>query len=251
MQTLWQDLRYGARMVRKKFGFTLIVVMTLALGIGANTAIFSVVNAVLFKPLQYPGSERLVQLYQVNHARDGQIMDSWQYPKFELLRDQSRSFESVAAYTSDSLTITGGEEPERLSSEFVSASYFPLLGVRALVGRTFSPEEDRTQGTHPVVVIGQAMWQRRFGADPQIAGRTLTIDAKPYTIAGVIPASFRGQGGRTELWVPMMMREPRWLTDTGTYWVRILARLKPNITNATAQTEMESLAQKMIEAFPP
>jgi putative ABC transport system permease protein len=250
MTTLWQDLRYGARMLVKNPGFTLIAVITLALGIGANTAIFSVVNAVLFKPLLYPGSERLVQLFQIIHGRGMQEADWWSYPKFELLRDQNRSFETVAGYTTDSLTITGGEEPERLAGEFVSASYFPLLGVRAVVGRTFNPEEDRTQGTHPVVLIGHALWQRRFGTDPQITGKTLTMGGKPYTITGVLPASFRGQQGNAEWWVPMMMREPRWLADAGTNWVRILARLKPNVPHMQAQTEMESLAHKMAGAFP-
>ncbi|MCI0350978.1 MAG: ABC transporter permease, partial [Acidobacteriales bacterium] len=225
--------------------------LTLALGIGANTAIFSVVNAVLFRPLPYPDSELLVQLFRINQTRGVQEMDSWSYPKFELLRDQNRSFESVAAYTTDSFTVTGGEVPEALSGEFVSDSYFPLLGVRAVVGRTFNPEEDRTQGTHPVVVIGHALWQRRFGADRQIAGKILTIGGRPYTITGVIPSSFRGQGGRAELWVPMMMREPRWIADDSTNWVRILARLKPGVPHAQARTEMESLAHKITEAQPP
>src|SRR5215510_3078247 len=143
IEDLAQDLRYGLRTLRKSPGFTAVAVLSLALGIGANTAIFSVVNVLLFKPLPYPGSERLMQLYKFNNASRRES-PMWEYPKFEMLRDQNRSFDLVAAFTDRSATITGDEEPERVKFEFVSASYFPLLGLSPVIGRTFSAKEDRT-----------------------------------------------------------------------------------------------------------
>jgi putative ABC transport system permease protein len=251
LEILWQDLRYGLRMLLKNPGFTLIAVLTLALGIGANTAIFSVVNVLLFKPLPYPGSERLMQLYKFNTAREREY-PQWEYPKFEMLRDQNRLFDLVAAFQDTSATITGDEEPERVNFEFVSASYFPLLGLSPVIGRTFSAEEDRTPGAHPVAVIGNGLWRRRFGADPQVIGKTLTISGKPYTVIGVLPAEFRGQTGNAEMWLPIMMWPGfRFPSNAKNSWALILARLKPDVTVRAAQAEMDGLARKMIEAFPP
>ncbi len=250
LETLWQDLRYGLRMMLKSPDYTLIAVITLALGIGANTAIFSVVNILLFKPLPYPGSERLMQLYKFNNA-SGRENDVWEYPKFEMLRDQNRSFDLVAALQDNSATITGDEEPERVNFEFVSASYFPLLGLSPVIGRTFSAEEDRTPGAHPVAVIGNGLWRRRFGADPQVIGKTLTISGSPYTIIGVLPAEFRGQWGNAEMWLPIMMWSGFQFPSNATNsWAFILARLKQDVTVGAAQAEMDGLTRKMIEAFP-
>jgi predicted permease len=251
IESLWQDLRYGMRMMLKNPGFTTIAVLTLALGIGANTAIFSVVNALFFQPLPYPESERLMQLYKFNNAWGREIWQ-WQYPKFEMLRDQNRSFDLIAALYDSSATITGDGEPERVNFEFVSAGYFPLLGLSPVIGRTFSAEEDRTPGAHPVAVIGNGLWRRRFGADPQVIGRTLTIDGRPYTIIGVLPAEFRGQWGNAEMWLPTMMWPGfRFPSNAQTSFFTILARLKPDVTVTAAQAEMDGLTRKMIEAFPP
>jgi predicted permease len=229
----------------------LIAVLTLGLGIGANTAIFSVVNILLFKPLPYPGSERLMQLYKFNTARERES-PMWEYPKFEMLRDQNRSFDLVAVLHDTSATITGDEEPERVNFEYVSASYFPLLGLSPVIGRTFSAEEDRTPGAHPVAVIGNGLWKRRFGADPQVIGKTLTISGKPYTIIGVLPAEFRGQWGNAEMWLPIMMWPGfQFLSNAKNSWAFILARLKPDVTVRAAQAEIDGLTPKMIEAFPP
>ena len=250
LEIFWQDLRYGLRMMLKNPGFTTIAVLTLALGIGANTAIFSVVNVLLFKPLPYSDSERLMQLHKFNNAT-GRVNEVWEYPKFEMLRDQSRSFDLVAALQDNSATITGDEEPERVRFEFVSASYFPLLGLSPVIGRTFSAEEDRTPGAHPVAVIGNGLWRRRFGADPQVIGKTLTISGKPYTIIGVLPAEFRGQMGDAEMWLPIMMWPGHpFPSNAKNSWAWILARLKPDMTVRAAQAEMDGLKRKMIEAFP-
>src|SRR5262245_22728281 len=251
LEILRQDLRYGLRMLLKNPGFTTIAALTLALGIGANTAIFSVVNVLLFKPLPYPGSERLMQLYKFNNASRRES-PMWEYPKFEMLRDQNRSFDLVAALQNNSATITGDGEPERVNFEFVSANYFPLLGLSPVIGRTFSAEEDRTPGAQPVAVIGSELWRRRFGADPQVIGKTLTISGKPYTIIGVLPAEFRGQWGDAEMWLPIMMWPGfRFPSNAKNSWAFILARLKPDVTVRAAQAEMDGLTRKMIEAFPP
>jgi predicted permease len=251
VEELWQDLRYGLRMMLKYPGFTMIATLTLALGVGANTAIFSVVNVLLFKPLPYPDSERLVQISKYNHVREVDQMQ-WEYPKFEMLRDQSRSFDLVAAYQDNYATITGVEGPERVNFEFVSAGYFPLLGVSPVLGRTFSAAEDRTPGAHLVAVIGNGLWKRRFGADPQVIGKTLTISGGLFTIIGVLPAEFRGQWGNAEMWLPIMMWPGhRFPSNAHNSWALVLARLKPDVTVAAAQAEMDGLTRKMIEAFPP
>jgi putative ABC transport system permease protein len=250
LETVWQDIRYGLRMMLKNPSFTTIAALTLALGIGANTAIFSVVNVLLFKPLPYPGSERLMQLYKFNTVRERES-PMWEYPKFEMLRDQNRSFDLVAAFQNNSATITGNEEPERVNFEFVSASYFPLLGLSPVIGRTFSAEEDRTPGAHPVAVIGNGLWIRRFGADPKVIGKALTISGKPYTIIGVLPAEFRGQLGNAEMWLPIMMWPGfQFPSNAKNSWAVILARLKPDVTVQAAQAEMDVLTRKMIEAYP-
>src|SRR5262245_2283825 len=169
-----------------------------------------------------------------------------------MLRDQNRSFDLVAAFTDRSATITGDEEPERVKFEFVSASYFPLLGLSPVIGRTFSAEEDRTPGAHPVAVIGNGLWRRRFGADPQVVGKTLTIDGSPYTIIGVLPAEYRGQWGNAEICLPIMMWPGyRFSSNAKNYWAFILARLKPDVTVRAAQAEMDGLTGRIIEAFLP
>ncbi|MCI0390044.1 MAG: ABC transporter permease [Acidobacteria bacterium] len=256
MNNLWQDLRYGARMLFRNPGFTLIAMITLALGIGANTAIFSVVNALLFKPLPYKEPKRLMQLYQTGgFVRAAGGSSGWSYPQFEALRANNQSFESVAAYSTIDLNITGTDEPERVTCEHVSASYFPTLGVNAAVGRTFTPEEDLTPGTHPVALIGYSLWQRRFGADTGIAGKNIGLNKVTYTVVGVLPAGFRGQNGTAEVWMPMMMApttyHPRRLIQPYAFWMGIIARLKPNVSLELAQAEMGILASRMTAALPP
>jgi putative ABC transport system permease protein len=257
MNSLLQDLRYGARMLLKKPGFTLIAVITLALGIGANTAIFSVVNTLLFKPLPYHEPDRLVQLYHMgNLARSNPGgMPIWSYPEYEALRANHQSFESVAGFEGGDVNLTGTDEPERLACEYVSASYFPTLGVNVAVGRVFLPEEDSTPGTHPVVMIGYGLWQRRFGADPNIVGKSLSLNKNSFTVVGVLPAGFRGQSGTAEVWLPTMiipqMAHPGRLGEADNYWLGIIARLKANVTLVQAQAEMEVVAGKVVAALPP
>ncbi|PYV14917.1 MAG: hypothetical protein DMG07_10920 [Acidobacteria bacterium] len=170
-----------------------VVLLTLALGVGAVTAIYSLVDATLFRPLAFPESDRLAMLYLTRtSAAGGASQLRWSYPKLEHLRRSAASFESIAGFTRADANITGGREPERVVAEVVSAGYFRTLRVEAALGRTFLPEEDRAPGGPPVVVLGHGLWQRRFGGDPSIIGHTSSVNSVPLTVVGVLPRSFRG-----------------------------------------------------------
>jgi putative ABC transport system permease protein len=252
---MFQDLRFGLRMMRRSPGMTMVAIVSLALGIGANTAIFSVVNAVMLRPLPYREPERLVKVFQAqpDPAR-GTIPSVWAYPRFEVLRRESQSFASVAGYKQQPYSLTGTNEPERLQVEMVSASYFPLLGVEAVIGRVFAPEEDRTPGVNLVALISYGLWQRRFGGDPQIVGRAIELDKNSFSIVGVLPPGFRGQEGTADAWVTMMaapaLRYPGSLTNPRNYWLYLLARLKPEVTLTQAQSEMRLVSEQIEKAFP-
>ena len=255
MDTFTRDLRYGLRMLLKQPGFTVIAVLTLALGIGANTAIFSVVNAVLLQPLPYQEPDRLVKVVQ-SSANPGKFgMSSlWGYPKFEALRDHNESFAGVAAYCKRAFNLTGTDQPERLQSELVSASYFPLLGIDAARGRMFLPEEDKTPGANAVAVISYGFWQRRLGSDPDAVGKIIELDKHPLTVVGVAPRGFKGQSGVADVWVPMMtvpfLLSPQLLTQTRVYWLEVIARLNAGVTKEQAQAEMEIAHERIEKLFP-
>ncbi len=255
MQPLWQDLRYGVRILLKNPGFTLIAIATLALGIGANTAIFSIVNALVFKPLPYRDSQRLMLLYQTGGMTgSAEGIDGWSYPKYQALLEQNQSFESVAAVSEREFNLTRVDEPERLKCEVVSANYFTTLGIQASLGRTFLPEEDLTPGGHPVALISDGLWRRRFGADSNVVGKSFALNQTPLTVIGVLPAGFRGQSGAAEIWAPLMMApkllEPDKLTAPFVFWLNVIARLKPGVAQAQAQAEMNSVAFNISAAIP-
>ena len=256
MNALLQDLRYAIRVMLKSPGFTAVAIISLALGIGANTSIFSVVNALLLKPLPYKNPEQLAQVFR-EYEQTGKGVERseiWSYPKFSALRDNNDSFAQIAAVSSQNFPVTDSDNPERLSTEIVSASYFPMLGVEAAIGRTFTPEEDQTPGAHPVAVIGHGIWQRRFGSDPNVIGRTIGLNKVPLTIVGVLPEGFKGQKGTAEVWVPMMMAPqltfPRRLATAFAHWTEVIGRLKPEVNLAQARSEMEIAAAKVAEALP-
>jgi hypothetical protein len=188
----------------KNKAFAAVAVLTLALGIGANTAIFSVVNAAILRPMPYPDPARLMILWgNVKRARVERRGAS--YPDFRDWRDQSRSFEGMAAYEDNQFALTGIDNPERIPGEFVSQPYFSLLGIHAALGRTFTPDEDRIPQRNRVVVLSDGMWRRRFGGDPGILGRAIQLDGQPYTIIGVAPPGFRGLTDQADLWAPFVM----------------------------------------------
>ncbi|HKQ05037.1 MAG TPA: ABC transporter permease [Blastocatellia bacterium] len=255
MSNLVHDIRYGLRVMTRRPGFTLIAVLTLALGVGANTAIFSVVNAVLLRPLPYRQPEQLVKVFQAAPSSEKDAAPTvWSYPRFEVLRDQSQSFAAIAACSQMGLNLTGTDEPERLQAELVSASYFPLLGVEAIAGRTFSEDEDRKGGAQPVALLGYALWQRRFGGDPAVVGKTIELDKRSFTIVGVMPAGFNGQQGTAQVWLPItnapLLRYPRVLVNARNYWLEVVARLRPEVTVAQAQQEMLNVSEQIEAVYP-
>lgn len=256
MDSWLQDLRYAIRAMLKSPSFTAVAILSLALGIGANTSIFSVVNTLLLKPLPYRSPERLAQVF-LQREEPGKGLESselWSYPKFVALRDHNEVFEQVAAVSDQNFPVTDSEYPERLSAEMISASYFPMLGVDAVLGRTFTADEDQTPGTHPVALIGYGLWQRRFGSDSTVIGKTISLNKVPLTIVGVMPEGFKGQKGTAEVWVPMMMGPQltfaRRLTLPFSHWTEVIARLKDGVSMSRAQSEMEIVAVKMREAVP-
>src|SRR5262245_43602919 len=242
----WQDLRYGARMLLKRPGFTLVAVVTLTLGIGANTAIFSVVNAVLLRPLPYAEPERLVWLW--GNVRGGTSRASVSPPDFLDYREQNRSFEQLGAFYSPgiSVNLTGDGEPERLRGSAVNANYFDLLGVKPALGRAFVAEEEAA-GRSQVVILNHGLWQRRFGADPAIIGKTITLNDSTFNVIGVAPAGFEPPQ-TAELWIPLPFRETE--SDRGAHSLRAIGRLKPGVTIEQAQAETDLVSRRMEEQYP-
>lgn len=252
---MFQDLRFGLRVLLKHRVFTLVAVLSLALGIGANTAIFSVISAVMLRPLPYSEPHLLVKVYQAApNPAQGTLPSIWSYPRFEVLRDQSQSFAEVSAFAQGSYNLTGTGEPERLPVEMVSAGYFAALGIEATIGRVFLPEDDKTPGANLVALIGHSLWQRRFEADPKVIGRIVELDNNPFTIVGVLPPGFRGQEGTAEVWVSMMaapvLRYRRVLANANNSWFQVLARLKSDVTIEQAQAEMQLVSEQIEKAHP-
>src|SRR6516165_4437438 len=227
MNTLLQDLRYSLRMLTKNPGFTAVAVLTLALGIGANTAIFSVVSAVLLKPLPFHDPGRLMVLTEANER---QPHVSVSYPNYFDWRQQNHVFEAMASFQPADFNLAGVNEPENIGGSAVSSNNFRTLGVKPLLGRDFLPDEDK-KGTQPVVILSYSLRQRRFGGEPGAIGKTLTLDGTPYTIVGVLPPQFVMYDG-SQLYTPIgvQMGEER-MTDRGAHDdTSIVARLKPGVT---------------------
>jgi putative ABC transport system permease protein len=253
---LWQDLRYGARMLMRQPGFTTIAVVTLTLGIGANTAIFSIINAVVFRPRPVAQPEQLVELYS-GGARDP--YGSSAYQDFLVFRDQGEVFSGLAAYSLQTFKLGGAEEVEPVFGEAVSGNYFDVLGVKAFSGRTFLPEEDRTPGSHPVAVISHGLWRRRFGADPALIGKTITLNNQALTVIGIAPPQYTGmiRGLAAEVWVPVMtlpQLEPQYgmslLDSRGNSLFFIVGRLKPEATLEQARARFDLISRQLREAYP-
>jgi putative ABC transport system permease protein len=244
---LWHDIRYGLRALKKNPGFAAIAVLTLALGIGANTAIFSVVNAILLRPLPFKDPDRLVIL---GHA----------YPKLDLIapvsppgfvnyRDRGNVFESAAVSTGGSVNMTGQGEPERIQGRQVSAAFFSTLGVAPIIGRDFTPEEDQP-GKEFVAILSYGLWQRSFGGDQNVLGRTITLDGRAYSIVGVMPASFNLYEG-DELWTPLgMPAEYYGPSRLQSEFLVMIARLKPGVNLQQAQVAMNTVATQLIKDNP-
>ncbi|HEX6717953.1 MAG TPA: ABC transporter permease [Pyrinomonadaceae bacterium] len=245
--TLWQDIRYGGRMLLKNPGVTIIVIIALALGIGANTAIFSVVNAVLLRPLPYQESDRLVFLNEKSPVLDEMSIS---YPNFTDWRAHNQTFEKMAVSNRASYNLTGAGEAERIITGQVSADLFSVLRVNALHGRVFTNDEDKPGGT-PVVVLSYGLWQRRFGGQTSILNQPITLNGKSYTVIGVMPESY-AYPSRVEMWVPVgqLSDQPGWQSRGNHPGLYGVARLKPGTTFEQADADMNNIAANLEKQYP-
>jgi predicted permease len=248
---MWQDLRFAWRSLRKRPGFTLVVVFTLALGIGANTAIFSVVSAVLLAPLPYGQPERLIALFAKNERRNLR-QNPVSYANFQDWRAQSQSFEQMAAVRGESFSLTDRGEPERVNGARVTTNILPLLGVRPIAGRDFLPDEEQPEKA-AVALISYGLWQRRYAADPNLFGQTVTLEGRPYTIIGVLPAWLKFPGlpfppAGAEVWIPFVPL-PNELNRSFAN-TRIIGKLRPGVSQAQAQNEMNIIAARLEQQYP-
>jgi len=251
MSTLLQDLRYGLRMLAKNPGFTVVAVVTLALGIGANTAFFSVINGVLLNPLRYADPDRLIALY--GRTPQG---PNWSitYPNFLDWVSDNRSFSGLAAFRGEDFNLTGVGEPERLPGDMISGNFFDVLGVKPAFGRTFLPEEDRV-GAKPVALISGGLWKRKFGSSPDVLGKTLDLNGALYTIVGVIPSNFDFSGNNfqqpADVFVPIgQWNDPTFRDRKVPMGMNAVGRLKPGVSFAQAKADMDAIGRHLAEAYP-
>jgi putative ABC transport system permease protein len=249
-EDLWQDVRYGLRTFRKRPGFTLVAVLTLALGIGANAAIFSVVNGVLLKSLPFPEAERLVALAETNESgREIAVA----FPDYLDWRAGQNAFEEMAARLPAGGVLTGDEGPERVTGRFVTASFFRTLGVRPAAGRFFTEEEDRPGGER-LIVLGHDLWLRRYGGDPAVAGRAVRYNGESWTVAGVMPPQFDFYGVSSlnnQFFIPLgHLSDEQFMNDRNSHAVMVTARLRPGVSLEQARAQMEALAARLAEQFP-
>jgi putative ABC transport system permease protein len=254
METFLQDIRYGVRMLLKAPSVSIVATIALALGIGANTAIFSVVNAVLLRPLPFANSEQLMNIWETDSTR-GYKRGAASYPNFVDWREQNHVFERMATYHDNDFIMTGRGEPARLQGAVVNADLFPLLGVAPVIGRGFLPDEDKPGEGGRVVVLSQGLFQKRFNSDPNIVNQSMVLDGKSYTIVGVMPSAFQFpvQNEPVELWTTVAVdregKEP--LTDErGAHYMSVIARLRPGVSKEQAQAEMTSISARLEQQYP-
>jgi predicted permease len=266
VEGFWKDLSHGARLLARQPGFTVVAILSLGLGVGVNTTIFSVVNGVLLKPSAVKDPHRLVEVYS-SLSRDFPFFPS-SYPDYVDLRDSAEAFSNLAAHAYVTALLTRDGRSESIMGEIVTANYFDLLGTRPALGRTFRPEEDRTPGTHPVVILSHGSWQRRLGGDPDVVGKTLKLSGLDYTVVGVAPSDFTGSvpGLQPEFWVPTMMVEQLSVTGVqgrsgtstgptrferrGSRWLFVKGRLAPDRTIEEARAQVETLMARLEMEYP-
>ncbi len=249
-----QDVRYGLRQLRRNPGFTMVAVLTLALGIGANTAIFSTVNAVMFRPLPVQSPSEIVSF---RNAADTGMFDAFSYPNYRDVRDRNHVFSDLIAYTFAPVAMSYEGGNERVWCYMVSGNYFPGLGLRAHLGRLITPDDDQLPGAHPVAVLGYDSWQKRFGGRPDVVGKEFVVNGRSYAIIGVGPKGFTGTkvGAAPEIWFPVAMQaaiEPgiNVLEARGDSGFFVLGRMKPGVSHAQVQANLDSLAQSLVLEFP-
>src|SRR5216684_709809 len=255
MTSFWQDVRYSLRMIAKAPGFAAIAILTLALGIGANTTIFTWINSALLNPV--PGLGNPSEIVALTEGKSGSFPLGFSYPDLEAMRDGQQSFAGITACNFARMSLTGKGKPQRVWGMLASANYFDVLGVRPILGRGFLPAEDEKPGGAPVAVISYRLWQTHFGANPGIVGQTIEINQHPYTIVGIAPAVFQGSqtGLRSEIWIPIMMEgqlvpQGDLLHDHHYFWLGVLGRLKPGVKPEQAQEEMTVLLKREVKNYP-
>ncbi|MGB0036057.1 MAG: ABC transporter permease [Candidatus Acidiferrales bacterium] len=256
LDIFFQDLRYGARMLRRSPGFAVVAVLTLALGIGVNTSIFSFIDALLFQPLAVKSPEQIVNVYSSDAKENDFHFAPMSYPDMKDFRDHSRSFSALMGYAETGLAIQTAEDSELVLGEVVTENYFSALGVNPLLGRMFDPSSHHAAGDDPEAVLGYSLWQRKFGADPQIVGKTLLINGSSIAIIGIAPKEFRGvfRGISPDIWVPISMDSALHLgnpiEDRGSQWMWAMGRLKPGVSVMQARTELDTLASRLAREYP-
>jgi predicted permease len=255
MTSFWQDVRYSLRMIAKAPGYAAIAILTLALGIGANTTIFSWINSTLLNPI--PGLANPQEVVALSLSRPSESPFLFTYPDVVAMRDGQRSFSGITANGTVPMSLTGNDKPERIWGTVATANYFTVLGVRLAAGRGFLPAEDEKPGGAPVAVISYRLWQTHFAANPDIVGHTIEINQRPYTIVGVAPALFQGSqtGLRSEIWVPIMMvqqlmEQGDLVHDHHYFWMSAMGRLKPGVAPQQAQEEMTLRLKREVTNYP-
>jgi putative ABC transport system permease protein len=254
METFWQDIRYGVRMLLKAPSVSIVATIALALGIGANTAIFSVVNAVLLRPLPFSNSEQLMMVWETDSTR-GYSRGSASYPNFVDWREQNQVFERMASYHTNDFIMTGRGGPTRLQGAVVNADLFPLLGATPVLGRAFQPDEDKPGESGRVVLLSQELFQKRFNSDQNAVGQSMVLDGKNYTVVGVMPQAFQFpiQNEPVEFWTTVAIdregKEPI-TEERGAHYMNVIARLKPGVTKDQAQAEMRTISARLEQQYP-
>jgi len=244
MEQLLQDVRYALRMVRMSPGFTMVAVLTLALGIGANTAIFSFIDAVLLRPLPYPDADRILLVWEKPPEGERNAISTLNFLDW---KSQNTVFTAMAAQSGGTATLTGVDVPVQLHAVRVSAGYFEILGVKPMLGRTFAPDEDQLGKEH-VVVLSHRIWASRFGSDPNLVGRTISLDNHPYTVIGIMPADTPFDRRWTDIWRPLAFQPKDMTRDF--HWMIAWAKLKPGVTLDQARTQMKAVAARIEQDYP-
>ena len=251
---LRRDLRYAARILQRQPLFTGFAVLTLALGIGANTTVFSVVHATLLRTLPFPDPDRLYRVTITvpptaqEPGRDDMV---WSFPKYRTFLDAQRSFQDLAAYSESPFSIRLIDGTERVTGELVAGRYLELLGIAPLHGRGFSEEEGRAPAAPAAILLGHSLWQRSFGGDPEIVGRSVNLDGSPATVIGVMPAWFRGLTGQAELWRNVAASSADELNQAQSHWLHLVGRLGPGVQESQALADMGSAGRVIEETYPP
>jgi predicted permease len=245
VETSLQDLRYGVRMLAKHRGMTAVTALTLALGIGANAAIFSVVNAVLLRPLPYPDPERIAYVWErLPQGGTGSVS----VPNLRDWREQNTVFEHIAAFQFGNYNLQSDEQPERAAGAAVTSDFFDVLGVKPRLGRALLAGEDGA-GRNRVVVLSDGLWRRRFGADARIVNKEISVDGEKYTVVGVMPPGFQFPSRTTEMWVPLVFPE-EFANSRGNHNYLAVARLKPGVTIEQAREQMSVIARRLEQQYP-